>query len=59
MKGITNEAKEGMADYKKDGGNKMQFGKDEAQNLKGVSLVVGTCRCSGTWLAVFLDVLYL
>lgn len=31
-----------MADYKKDGGNKMQFGKDEAQNLKGVSLL-GIC----------------
>ena len=33
-----NEGKEGMADYKKDGGNKAQFAKDEAQNLKGSSI---------------------
>ena len=57
MKGIANEGKEGMADYKKDGGNKMQFGKDEAQNLKGVSLLVDMCRSSGT--LAFILVLYL
>lgn len=36
-KGVMNEGKEGMADYKKDGGNNAQF-EDEAQNLKGSSI---------------------
>ena len=32
----------------------MQFAKDEAQNLKGVSLVLDSCRCSGLHWHVFL-----
>lgn len=57
VKGIENEGKEGMADYKKDQGNKAQFAKDEAANLKGVSLqpsclhaykrLLGVICCSG------------
>lgn len=38
MKGVANEGKEGMADYKKDQGNMQQFGKDEVQNFKGSSV---------------------